>query len=259
MDMYERWIDKFEIKPGSWVFVPSPQAKEQGKQIKAALESQWSPPDYYFHLRDGGHVAALRTHIENNRFIHLDIKNFFGAINRSRVTRALKTHFAYQQARNMAIQSTVRVPNTEPKEYMLPFGFVQSPLIASRCLSISHLAKYLDQLYNNTDIQVSVYMDDIIISAKSDKFLESVLSTIKDKAEKSGFPLNADKEEGPANSVTAFNIELSHNNLLIEDKRLKEFIVAYWKSQSEHQIFGILGYIDSVNEEQAMKVGPFLT
>ena len=256
--MHERWIDKFEIKPGSWVFVPTPQAIELGKQIKAALESQWTPPDYYFHLRDGGHVAALRMHIENTRFIHLDIKNFFGTINRSRVTRALKTHFAYQQARNIAIQSTVRVPKTVPKEYMLPFGFVQSPIIASRCLSISHLGKYLDQLYNNSDFQVSVYMDDIIISANSNNLLESVLSTIKDKAEKSGFPLNADKEEGPANNVTAFNIKLSHNNLLIEDKRLKEFIVAYWNSQSEHQMSGIMGYIESINEEQAMKVGPFL-
>lgn len=166
MPAYPRWTTKFEIKSGSWVFVPSSDSITSGNEIKSAIEAYWTPPENYYHLRNGGHVAAMKAHCSNTCFIHLDIKNFFGAINKRRVTRCLKRYFGYHEARRIARESTVKHP-TDPKRYILPFGFVQSPIIASICLFKSSLGKHLNKLPFTKDVVVSVYMDDIIISVGS--------------------------------------------------------------------------------------------
>lgn len=54
------WLSKFEIKRNSWVFVPTKDTIVYGKEIKQIIESNWSIPKYYFHLRSGGHVKALK-------------------------------------------------------------------------------------------------------------------------------------------------------------------------------------------------------
>lgn len=115
-----RWISKFELKPGSWVYVPTDESVEYGDALKQTLEEKWHPPKIYYHLRDGGHVKALESHIECHYFVHLDISNFFGCINRSRVTRCLKSYWSYSEAREIAINSTVRDPSSRLKKYILP-------------------------------------------------------------------------------------------------------------------------------------------
>jgi hypothetical protein len=250
-----RWSSKFEIKPGSWVFVPTDETVKYGQKIKKAIEDRWSPPGFYYHLRDGGHVQALSSHTNNDFFIHLDISNFFGRINKSRVTRCLKGVFSYNQAREIAVESTVRDPNDPGVgKYILPFGFVQSPLIASLCLQQSRLGRFLSDLNNMGAYKVSVYMDDIVISSNSDTGLSNVLREVKPIAEKSGFPLNEAKEEGPAEKITAFNIELSNGVLTLTEERLKDFIAAYRESDNFNVISGIFGYVMTVNKGQAEKI-----
>jgi hypothetical protein len=42
-------------------------------------------------------------------------------------------------------------------------------------------------------------------------------------SERARFTLNPDKEQGPSNQVTAFNIVLSSSSMLIESARLQGF------------------------------------
>lgn len=233
------------------MFVPTEDSIINGLLVKQLIEDKWCPPNYYFHLRRGGHVRALREHLENKYFIHLDIENFFGQINRSRVTRSLKEHIPYKEARDIAVQSTVRLPDSATRKYILPFGFVEFPIIASVCLSKSALGHHLTRLAKVKGFAVSVYMDDILVSCNNQAKLNDQLALLKHTSEKSGFPLNIKKLEGPDVSVTAFNIRLSQGSLKITPSRLKEFMDAYSSSANEHQRKGILNYILSVNPMQA--------
>ncbi len=252
--MRERWISKFKIKEFSWVYVPTEKTIEIGNGIKKSIEQEWSPPRNYYHLRNGGHIESLKQHINNDYFIHIDLLNFFGQINRSRITRCLKQYFSYNKAREIAIESTVRFPKSEEKKYILPFGFVQSPILASICLNKSKLGQLLNSMHKSSDIKVSVYMDDIILSGTDKAILEKALEEITRISERSGLPINKKKLEGPKNKITSFNIHLSKNELLISDKRLEEFLHEYVNSYNSRQKSGILNYVFSVNPSQANKL-----
>jgi len=231
--------------------VPTPEFIEYGTEIKQIIAKRWCSPNYYYHLRNGGHVSALKKHLKHQYFIHLDIQNFFGQINRSRATRCLKEYLSYSEARTIAIKSTVALPRSDKKKYILPFGFVQSTVIASLCLHKSTLGKCLHQLAKQNDLSVSVYMDDIIISSNNLQRLEEVLVSVEAAAEKAGFPLNKAKQEGPCNTITAFNILLTENELEITEARLNEFIEAFKASTNPNQKDGISNYISCVNTKQS--------
>ncbi|NTU72716.1 reverse transcriptase [Candidatus Roizmanbacteria bacterium] len=252
MPPYQKWVSKFEIKPGSWVFVPSSQSISSGNRIKADIERIWQPPKNYFHLRNGGHVTAIKMHCRSRSFIHLDIKDFFGSINRSRVTRCLKQYYSYAVARIIANQSTVLLPESSPAKFILPFGFVQSPIIASLCLHKSYLGETITKLSNTVGINLSVYMDDIIISLNDQQKADMVLERVQDAAERSSFLLNPAKTEGPAEQITSFNINLSHDNIEIEQERFDKFKNDYNSATANsHQKQGYKNYIKSVNPNQS--------
>ncbi|WP_186200411.1 reverse transcriptase domain-containing protein [Burkholderia gladioli] len=249
--MEPRWDSKFELKPGKWVFVPNGDTIALGVKIKDELRQRWKAPAYYYHLRQGGHVAALKAHLGQTCFIHVDIENFFQRINRSRVTRVLKGMYSYAEARDIANLSTVRLPEDTEKRYILPYGFVQSTLLASICLRKSALGNYLKQLSTTDGIEVSVYVDDIIISLNDEALAEKILAEVKGFAEKSGFDLNQKKEQGPADKISAFNIELSQNSLHVLPERWHAFLDAMREDGNPHRHQAILGYVDSVNPAQA--------
>src|SRR5258706_9167 len=96
--MNPKWSSRFELKPGKWVFVPTPNSVSLGRDIKSAIEGHWSRPPHFYHLRRGGHVAAIRAHLNSAAFLCLDIQDFFGSIRRSRIARCLKSRFGYRTA-----------------------------------------------------------------------------------------------------------------------------------------------------------------
>jgi hypothetical protein len=246
--MNPKWSSRFELKPGKWVFVPTAYAVLEGKKVKRAIEKCWKPPSYYFHLKAGGHVEALRMHLAHESFIRIDIRDFFGSINRTRVTRCLKKIFSYANARSYANASTVPDPNE--KRLILPFGFVQSQIVAAVCLSESALGKYLDRLCLNKLVALTVYVDDIIVSTAEAGLLDQILKDIEAAAERSSFTLNTTKQEGPSACITAFNILLAKGKMEVEAKRLQQFTEAFTTATSESQRAGIKSYVTSVNTLQ---------
>jgi hypothetical protein len=248
--MIPKWTSKFELKPGKWVFVPTKDSIKAGSKIKKAIEAFWTPPPYYFHLRSGGHVAAIKSHLGHTSFLHIDIQDFFGSINRSRVTRCLRPKLGYNIAREMASASTVCHPN-DKNRYVVPYGFVQSQIVAALCLDESGLGTYLEKLSNLKDVSISVYVDDIVISCNDPQLNALILQEIGAASEKSKFKLNASKQQGPAEAITAFNILVTSDSMQIEAGRLQKFAESFATATSEYQRAGILSYVRSVNADQA--------
>lgn len=155
-------------------------------------------------------------------------------------------------ARTVANQSTVLLPKSSPAKFILPFGFVQSPIIASLCLHKSYLGETIAKLSNTVGINLSVYMDDIIISLNDKTKAEEVLERVQDAAERSSFMLNPAKTEGPSEQITSFNINLSYDNVEIEQERFDIFINDYNNATANsHQKEGYKNYIKSVNSNQS--------
>jgi hypothetical protein len=249
--MPAKWLHRFERKPGRWVFEPSPEARAEGAEVKKLVESRWKAPSYYFHLRPGGHVAALQRHRRSASFVKVDIADFFGSVSRSRVARVLKQFFSHAEARGMATASTVQHPSDATRQ-ILPYGFIQSPLLASLALHKSGLGKHLEELHRDRRFVVTVYVDDIIVSGADDGELHVVLAELKRKAERSRLAFSDEKEQGPAASISAFNIALANGvPLSILPPKLAEFRDAFRTSTSELQRAGIQGYVRGVNQAQA--------
>ena len=249
------WVHKFEVKSDCWVFVPDEDTIIRGREIKKLISSQWKPPYYYAHFKQGGHVSALKRHLENDLFIQTDIKQFFNQINKSKATRSLQNLLKdYELAREIASESVVPKPDSNPVSYILPFGFVQSPIIASLCLYNSALGKFINGL-EGRGFKVSVYMDDIIISTTLPlDEAENMLETLKQKATRSSLELNPNKTTGPVAQISAFNINLSKNNLEITDQKLTDFENRLLNTKNEYVINGILGYIKTVCPNQVPKL-----
>lgn len=242
------WSSKFQIKSGTWVFVPTNEAVAFGRSLKELLEERWSAPRFYYHLRKGGHVAAIKTHLPNSYFVHLDIAKFFNHITRSRVTRWLKPYVGYREAREMACNSTVKIPDSNV--YALPYGFVQSPILASLCLSKSKLGRLLAKMAKEKLISVSVYVDDIILSSNFLKDLESAVTELVDAASASSLAINEQKTEGPAVVVSSFNIEISNKSLCVTGERLELFKQALTRCKKRQEVRGILNYVGTINSAQ---------
>ena len=151
----------------------------------------------------------------------------------------------------MATSSTVRHPDDANRQ-ILPYGFIQSPLLASLALYKSGLGTYLNKLGDDKRFVVTVYVDDIIVSSDDHTELVNVLSALKSKAERSRFAFSNEKEQGPANSISAFNIQLTSGTpLSILAPRLEEFHNAFLASTNDMKCAGIQGYVRSVNQDQA--------
>lgn len=160
-----------------------------GEEIKKATRKAWRPPPYYFHLWRGGHIRALQRHLRNSYFVRFDIEDFFERVNQTRVTRCLKEYFSYAEARKMAVNSTVRHP-TESGRWVLPYGFVQSPILASLALAKSRVGTILNRLHKMSSISVSVYVDDISVSCNDLAKLEEACEALIPAAMKAGLAFN---------------------------------------------------------------------
>ncbi|MFV0645535.1 MAG: reverse transcriptase domain-containing protein [Sphingomonadaceae bacterium] len=242
----------FTLKPGTRVYVPTDFGRDKGDGIKAAIESLWKPPANYFHLLGGGHVAAVKQHRNAVWLASLDLQRFFDQITRTKVHRALKAiGLPHEEAWEMACDSTV--DKAPPKrQFSLPFGFVQSPIVASVVLAHSALGVVIRKLVND-GLTVTVYVDDITISGLDRNAVECAVTRLEAGAELAGFAFNPAKTQPPNSKVTSFNIEFGSGGMKVLQERMAEFEAALHLA-NEHRIGGILGYVGTVNPSQADKL-----
>jgi Reverse transcriptase (RNA-dependent DNA polymerase) len=247
------YTSRFQLPNGKWAYIQRPEFADAAKTTIRQLKRNWTPPNYFYHLRAGGHVAALRVHLGNEWFGKIDLSRFFHNVSRNRISRCLKKlGFSFHEADEIAVASTVCIDHTNRK-FALPFGFVQSPLLASIALDSSALGKRLRDV-DNGGLTVAAYVDDFIVSGDSAGAVNEALSELRRAANLSNFPINDAKTQGPITTVLSFNIELTPDEMRISKERYEEMSRSVLANGSGPVSDGILGYIRSVNVEQAAEL-----
>lgn len=274
---YSAYDSRFLLPSGQKVYVPSVAQRNYGKNLVEDYFSLFPLPIFYYHLQKGGHIAALESHLNDQYFACLDISKFFNSITTNRITRVLKTSIPWQKARDIAKYSTVPLKTTikftflanppavshsplTPKKqlnqlkttkliHVLPFGYCQSPWLASLVLNDSRLGSYLNKIDKNS-IKVSVYMDDIILSGNNKTELDEAYNQAIRDAEQSKFHINLEKSQPPSSKITVFNIHLSTGYLELTHERMLLFINEYRQTTNPHKKNAIARYVNSVNPRQ---------
>lgn len=205
---------------GKPVFAPSKVGRRIGSEIKAAVEATFAFDPIYFHFRAGGHVAAIHYHRPHQFFARIDIARFFYSISRRRVQSALD-RIGVGNAAFYAKWSTVANPFESPR-YALPYGFVQSPILASLVLATSTVGEHLVSL--SPGVTVSVYVDDISLSSDSLEALEAAYEATIGVLEADGFQVSADKLRAPSAAMDVFNCDLANGLARVRDERIDQFM-----------------------------------
>lgn len=247
--MEEKYSHRFQLPNNKWVYVQTEEMVERGQAFTEELSAIWHPPKHFYHLKRGGHVRALKKHAGHQYFAAVDLSNFFGHVTKSKVIRALKTlKIEYEQADYIASSSTIR--SKETGKYILPFGFTQSPLLASIVFDKSLLGAAIRKI-KASGVYVSVYVDDIILSSDCSKILAEQYDFLSQAIVDAGFTMNTQKSQPVSNEIKAFNITLSNTQLAIDPARLEEFLTKLYRTGNEYVIHGVLGYVGTVNKDQA--------
>lgn len=217
---------------GKPVFAPSTIGRRIGSEIKVAVESAYAFDPIYFHLRAGGHVAAMHHHRANRYFARIDIARFFYSVSRRRVQSALD-RVGVAHAAFYAKWSTVANPYEEPR-YSIPYGFVQSPILASLVIATSSLGDHLQAL--PTGVSASVYVDDISLSSDDLRTLEAAYTATLRVIETDGFAVNPEKLRPPAPVIDIFNCDLAQGRTTVRDDRIDRFLASN-RSQAAEDAF----------------------
>lgn len=249
---FDNYDHKFLVDGTRLIFVPTPAARMAGRKLQKQVLRRWTPPVYFYHFSEGGHVAAAKAHLKSHLFARLDIAKFFDHITRGRVHRALRRiGFKHGFAWDAACESTVSKSTTK-KSYSLPFGFVQSPVLASLALATSALGAALAELHHG-GMSLSVYMDDMLLSGDDGSALRMARCKLEAATEISRFEFNTLKSAGPECEIDVFNLVLSHDRLRVSPERFARFASAIADPTGDIAIIdGILGYVGTVNANQRL-------
>ena len=240
---------RFEIRPGRFAYIPTDEHRDIAGDIINRVQRQWSPPRWCYHIgKRGGHIAALLVHTPNWWRARLDIEYFYGSVTRSKLNRALKrVGFSYAEANEIATTSTVRIG----KGYALPYGFLQSSLLATLALANSALGTEITQLIDDGFV-LSVYVDDIIVSDPTHKgAVQDAITRLVDAASRAAFTISADKTQGPTEEISVFNIVARGDYMMITDDRMLEFWQRVIDNGESPSSEAMIRYVAGVNEAQA--------
>lgn len=212
---------RYPYRQGRFIYVQNKAYIVSGLAIIQQLTKRFTPHRIFYHFqRRGGHVAALRLHQSSRFFSRFDIENFFGQITRSRIARSLKAiGIKPRRAFNIAVESVV----VEGAKKVLPFGFCQSPILATVALEHSLLGSTLRRL-SSAGFLVSVYVDDIIVSANDQIALQAASRELIEAAAIAGFPLSPDKQTIAATSLESFNCQIDAHMITVLEERMERFV-----------------------------------
>lgn len=177
----------------------------------------------------------------------MDIQSFFPSVTRTKVHRALKRlGFSQDDALEITRASTVA---KDDGKFGLPFGFVQSMVLASAALDRSQVGKQL-RAAGEFDVKVSVYVDDILLSAALDSHLSAYMVALVGAGDAAGYRFNPGKMSGPGPLAEAFNILVSGGDLLVNDARMAKFedVVRFGAPETAG---AIIRYVQTINRGQA--------
>ncbi|WP_334063329.1 reverse transcriptase domain-containing protein [Limimaricola cinnabarinus] len=224
---------------GKRVFEPSDLGRRIGYDLKQQIEDVVNFPDFYYHLRKGGHVAALHSHRPRRFFCKVDLENFFYSISKSRAVRVIKD-IGVGRAVHYGKWSCVKSPYAEPS-YALPYGFVQSPILASLTLHASSLGQFLENLPKS--IHAAVFVDDISLSSDDFATLEEKYNELQDVIGAAGFRVNPAKSVSPCQGLSIFNCDLKMGSSAVSQGRIDKF---HEVERSPASVEGFERYVFSV-------------
>lgn len=102
------YSSRFRLPNGKWAHIQLEDLAEAAERRIAEIRRLWRPPDYFFHLRSGGHISALNQHRHNSWYGKVDLSSFFNNVTRHRITRSLKKiGYSFRDAEEFAVASTV--------------------------------------------------------------------------------------------------------------------------------------------------------
>ena len=211
----------FEIKPGKFVFVPTEACLKVGAEIVNHVTKSWTPHRIFYHFgKRGGHVAALRAHLDHRLFAIVDLTQFFISVTRTKVIRSLQQiGFDNKTAFDMAYASVVEHGGRK----FLPYGFAQSMVLATVCIEYSSLGSALIRTNNGGKVRVSMYVDDIIFSSDDEEALAKAYDEVLASVQQSRFKVNTEKSVPPAAEIEVFNCRLSKGNMNFAEDRMNKF------------------------------------
>ncbi|TPL52052.1 hypothetical protein FJ937_11865 [Mesorhizobium sp. B2-4-4] len=216
---FENFEFSFLLK-GKPAFKPSDLGRRIGQEIKGKVEAAVEFDDFYKHLSAGGHVGALHAHRPHKYFARVDIERFFYSIARNRVARAIQDS-GIDRGEHYAKWSCVKNPYEDPS-YALPYGFVQSPILATLVLMRSPAGTFLRNLPTD-QFGRSVYMDDISLSSDNLAALRETYDELLSCLAMSNFTPNEAKTRAPSDAIDVFNCELRQGVSAVTEARQAEF------------------------------------
>ncbi|MCV2881269.1 reverse transcriptase domain-containing protein [Actibacterium sp. XHP0104] len=237
---------RFELKPGKHVFIPTREGMKRGQSIVSTLTKNWMPREFFYHFQKrGGHVAALRPHVDQQFKSSVDLTNFFPSVTRTKVHRSLKSiGYANRYALDVASESCVEFEGRK----FLPYGFIQSMALATLVVEKSLLGQKISEIRASGGI-VTMYVDDILVSGEDFNTVKKQYDEIVLAATESGFAVSEGKLSPPDTSVRAFNCELSNGEIRVLDARMGKFADDGLNSGDATKD-AILRYVGVLNEEQ---------
>lgn len=247
----KNYINKIPLGDNKFAYHQAPAFRAMGLDLARRIYSLWTPPRTFFHHRNGGHVSAITRHVDNTYFSHMDINRFFYRVRKNRIIKSLKRiGFSFDDANEAAAHSVVKTEDG----FSLPYGFTQSPVLASLCLDWSPCGAFLRKIPK--EFRVSVYVDDIILSHASDRDALLALSNeLVECCRSCGLPVSEDKMTLAKTEIVSFNIRLSRGERVIVPDRMQEFynkIALHWNNG--FVLDGVKGYVETVNSDQANDV-----
>lgn len=237
---------RFELKPGKFVYIQRTDALIRGRAAIKQITKRYKPHRIFFHFkRQGGHIAALRMHQGSAFFSRFDITNFFGQVTRTKVYRVLREiGFPKARAFNIAVDGVV----VEGGKKVVPYGFCQSPILATLVLEKSHLGVHLRQL-SDAGFLVSVYMDDILISCDDQAALSEASEAVVSAAGTAGFPFSDEKLAVAVNGVDSFNCHITAAEITILEDRMQQFVNDYMAASDAGKA-AIEKYVEAVSKKE---------
>jgi hypothetical protein len=219
---FQNYAYKYE-RNGKPIFAPSGLGQQIGKDVKAQVEAAYAFDDFIYHLRKkGGHVAALHAHRPHEFFARVDIRRFFYSIARNRVARALRA-IGVTRAEHYAKWSCVKNPHAPPA-YALPYGFIQSPALATLVLMQSGVGDLLRELVAQGEVMVTVYMDDISLSSDNLTALQAAFDRLLACLQHAEFEISPEKTRHPSPAMDLFNCDVECGRTVVRSERIDLFL-----------------------------------